>query len=76
MAETGLLVARAYRLLGYADWAARWLDRAMETAHHLDAAWHLSQCCEERALLVEADGHHFLTDQARRQARQWRDECG
>lgn len=76
MAETALLVARAYRLLGYADWAAHWLDRAMETTHHPDPAWHLSQCWEERALLAEADGHHFIADQARRQARQWRDACG
>ncbi|GHG38762.1 hypothetical protein GCM10017784_36860 [Deinococcus indicus] len=72
MAETALLVARAYRLLGRPAWARHWLTRAMDTAHHPDPNEHLARCWEEQALLEAECGHVVHADQARQYARMWR----
>ncbi|GGR58881.1 hypothetical protein GCM10008959_20830 [Deinococcus seoulensis] len=74
MAETALLVARAYRLLGQPFWARHWLSRAMDTANHPDPDGHLACCWDEQALLEDADGHVVHAELARRKARRWRGE--
>ncbi|GAA0501466.1 hypothetical protein GCM10008937_06170 [Deinococcus depolymerans] len=72
MAETALLIARAYRLLSRPAWARHWLRRAAATAHHPDAHEHLARCWEELALLEHQEGNLFTAEQARQRAEQER----
>lgn len=76
MAETSVLVARSYRLLGHIREARHWLENARKVDHHPDLSLHLAVVWDEEAALEEQLGHHFHAHWARRQAAACRVEKG
>ncbi|GGL94967.1 hypothetical protein GCM10010840_36270 [Deinococcus aerolatus] len=74
MAQTAVLVARCYRLLGKTMEARHWLDKARVVDHHPELALHLAVVWDEQALLEEQGGHHFHAHLAQAQAAACRGE--
>jgi tetratricopeptide (TPR) repeat protein len=74
IAQTAVLVARTYRLLGQTKEARHWLDNARRVNHHPELSLHLAVVWDEQALLEEQCGHHFYAHLAHAQAATCRGE--